>query len=181
MFGFCIFTQIPIALVKDITILHKLSKYGTYALLYSVLVSIIEFPFYFKQNYSFEKLKFFDLNINVIKVICMYVFSYANHNAILNVINELQSPSREKGEKIRKYSYFIEFFIYSTILYIGYFSTFDETNEIFIDRPGESAFMIVGKGLYIISLTCHIGLFYFISKPSMSVIINNGLPFTNEK
>jgi amino acid permease len=181
MFLFCIFTQIPISLVKNIRILHKLSLYGTLALLYTVLVSVCEVPFYFKQNYSYEKLKLFDFNINGVKFLCMYFFAYTNHNAVLNVIHETQEPTKSKGNKIIKYAFVIEFVTYVIVLFAGYFSTFDDTKEIFIDRDDQSIFLLFGKVLYTVSLTCHIGLFYFISKPSIEMLFNKGNQFTEKE
>lgn len=178
MFSMAIFTQIPICLVRNIEILHKISLFGTLALLYSVIVAIIEFPFYFRENYSYEKLKLWDFNPNVLQVLCMYFFAFANHNALLNVISELNKPTKEQGTKIVKYSFFAEFYIYLIVLFTGYLSTFDETNEIFIDRPGNSIFLVIGKILYIVSLTCHIGLYYFVCRPSIEMLVNDGKSFT---
>jgi hypothetical protein len=40
MFGFSLFTQIPITQVRNIVILYKISTLGTIALLYTILVYI---------------------------------------------------------------------------------------------------------------------------------------------
>ena len=108
----------------------------------------------------------------------MYFFAYANHNAVLNVIHEVKQPTKQKGNKIVNYTFIIELITYTTVLYSGYLSTFDLTNEIFIDREGQSFFLVMGKALYIVSLTCHIGLYYFISRPSIEMIVNEGNKFT---
>jgi amino acid permease len=108
----------------------------------------------------------------------MYIFCYSSHNAILNVIVEVKNVTKVKGRKIAKTAFYIEFFVYTTVLFVGYLSTFENTNEIFIDRPDQTIYLVVGKLLYIISLTCHIALFYFISRPSIEMLLNKGKRFT---
>lgn len=142
-------------------------------------MAVIEFPFYFKQNYTYDKLLLWKFDWNVIKILCMYIFSFATHNAVLNVISEAKEPTKEKGRKIVNYSFIAEVSTYVIVLFTGYLSTFDDTNEIFLDRPGQSIFLVIGKALYIISLTCHIGLFYFISRPSIEMLVNRGRLFTD--
>lgn len=181
MFSFTFLTQIPITQVKNIAILHKLSLYGTLALLFTVFVSLIEFPFYFRDNFSFHKIKWFEFDWNVIKILCMYFFAYANHNAVLNVIHEVKEPSKKKGNRIVNYAFLIELVTYVIVIFSGYLSTFEKTKEIFIDRDGQSIFLVLGKQLYIVSLTCHIGLYYFISRPSIEMIVNKGVRFTERQ
>jgi len=83
--------------------------------------------------------------------------------------------------KVLIYSFNIEFYVYLLIILVGYLSTFENTKEIFVDRPGGSIFMMIGKLLYGISLTCHIGLYYYISRPGLEVLFNNSEPFSETK
>ncbi len=152
---------------------------GTFALLYTVLVSIIEFPFYFRQNFSPEKVKFYEFDWPIVKVMCMYFFAFTNHNAILHVIADLNQPTEKTGNEIVRYAFTIEFIVYLTVSITGYLSTFDNTNEIFIDREGQSIFLLLGKLLYIVSLSCHIALYCYVSKPSLEMFLNNGKTFNN--
>ena len=108
----------------------------------------------------------------------MFFFSFGNHNAILNVVKDLNNPTKRRGLKVVRYSFYIEFFVYLTVMLIGYLSTYEETNEIFIDRKNQSFFLIFGKMFYVIALTCHIGMFYYISKPSLQIYLTSGEDFT---
>ena len=126
-------------------------------------------------------MKYFDFNINILKVFCMFFFSFGNHNAILNVVKDLKNPTIKRGKKVVHYSFYIEFFVYLTTMLIGYFSTYEDTKEIFIDRPNQSFFLLIGKMFYIVALTCHIGMFYYISKPSLQYYFNNGEDFSSSK
>lgn len=83
--------------------------------------------------------------------------------------------------KVLNYSFNIEFYVYFLIILVGYLSTYENTKEIFVDRPGESIFMIIGKVLYTISLTCHIGLYYYISRPGLEVMLNDSEQFSEKK
>ena len=130
------------------------------------------------ENYHWKKILFFKLDYDILKVICLYFFAFGNHNAILNVLSDLSNPSKKRCLKVLNYSFKVEFYVYVTVMIVGYFSTFQDTNEIFIDRPGQSIFLVIGKLLYIISLTCHIGLYYYISIPSFEVLFNKSEKFS---
>lgn len=172
MYSFCIFFLIPLTFAKNIEKLQNFALYGTIALMYTVVVSVIEFPFYFMQNFTWERVKVYDFNFNVVKVMCMYFFSFANHNAMLNVMSETDDPHDKKNnKKIIIAQFNILFWTYLTVMITGYLSTFEMTKEIFIDREGESFFMVIGKVCYNVSLICHIGLYYYISKPSIENLV----------
>jgi len=141
----------------------------------------VEFPYYFIENYSYERLIFFKFDWNIIKVLCVYFFAFANHNAILNILSDLKNPNKKRCMKVLNYSFNIEFYTYILIILVGYLSTYENTKEIFVDRPGESIFMVIGKVLYGISLTCHIGLYYYISRPGLEVLFNNAEKFSEKK
>jgi amino acid permease len=177
-FGFTILTQIPLSLVKDIRILHKAATIGTCALIYVVLVSFIEFPSYFKQNYPTAEIRYWKFNSNIFKVVCMYIFAFNNHFAILNVVRQLVNPTKERARQTVRTAFFIEFIVYICVLFTAYFSTFQDTNEVFVDRADQSIFILIGKLGYIVSLTCHIALYYYISRPSLEVFLNNGEEFS---
>ena len=94
---------------------------------------------------------------------------------------ELTNPTKKRCLKVATYSFNIEFYVYIIVILVGYLSTYQETKEIFIDRPWQSIFMLFGKLLYIISLTCHIGLYFYISRPSMEVLFNKSVPMSQTK
>jgi amino acid permease len=133
------------------------------------------------ENYSWERIKWFDFNLDIVKFACVYIFAFFNHNAILSVISEEKEPTKEKGFKIVNYTFIVQFSIYLLVLVTGYLSTFEETREIFIDRDRENIFIIIGKALYIIALTCHLGLLYFISVPSLEMLFNKGNKFNENE
>lgn len=133
------------------------------------------------HNYQWQKILFFKFDDNILKVICLYFFAFGNHNAILNVLSDLSNPSKKRCLKVLDYSFKVEFYVYSVVMITGYFSTFQETKEIYIDREDQSIFLVLGKLLYIVALTCHIGLYYYISKPSFENLFNRSEKFSESK
>ncbi len=103
-------------------------------------------PYFCMRNYSHSTIKLFDFNINGIGDSCsIYLFAFANHMYIFTVLNCMDEPHEIKSRIVVFYAYFIEFFVYIGVFFIAYFSTFQDTHEIFIDRPGETIFMTIGK------------------------------------
>jgi amino acid permease len=133
------------------------------------------------ENYSWERIKLVDVNLDIIKFACVYIFAFTNHNAVLNVISEVKNPTQKRGFRIVNNAFYTEFIVYLLVLCTGYLSTYEETKEIFIDRDKDNIFLIVGKGLYIVALTCHIGLLYYISVPSLEMLLNNGQMYTKKE
>jgi hypothetical protein len=57
-------------------------------------------------------------------------------------------------------------------MFIGYFSTFDDTDDIYINRADQSIFMIFGKATFIILLICNIGLYYYMNRYEFESVFN---------
>ena len=171
--------QIPTCLIRKISVLQSLSVLGTFALFYTIFVALLETPYYMKKNFEWEKVKYWDFNINVLKVTCMYFFAYNNHNAILNILRELSDNTKDRGKRVKTIGFIIQFISYLTVIIAGYLATLENTSEIFIDRrENQSIFIIIGKMCYIVSLTAHIALYYFISRPSLENLFLYGERFT---
>jgi amino acid permease len=100
----------------------------------------------------------------------MYFFCFSNHNVALNIISELKGDKEKKGNNAINIQFYIEFILYLVVMFAGYLSTFNYTSEIYIDRPGEGMLIIIGEALYMIGLTCNIGLYYYISRPQIEML-----------
>ena len=141
MLIFMIFFEILICIFEKIKPFLIYSIIGTGLLLYVViLIIILNIRYYYLKNHFTFSLKWVHLrvswvnmNISVFQVFCMYYFDFDNHNQIMNILSELESPSINKLVKITS---FIELIICLFVMYLGYFSSLDEekTNEINIDR-----------------------------------------------
>lgn len=183
MISFAIFFQIPACIVQDIRPLHILSIVGIGFLFYLIFVSLpilikvsmLEIQYYQEINYSKSSVVYFDVNLNIFSVICMYFFCFSNHNVVLTIISDLKGDVEKKGNRVINIQFIIEFFCYLLVMFIGYLSTFENTNEIYIDRPNEGQSILLGKTLYIVGLTCDIGLYYYISRPQLEYFFYKNL------
>jgi amino acid permease len=160
-----LFVQVPICTFNVFAKFHVLSIIGSLMIIYIILVSIFEWPIFFEQNFSWNRLSFFNLNLSSIDTLCIFFFSFGNHSTILNAMSELD-PNTEKRIKILvDYTSFSETFLYLVTMLVGYFSTYDLTQEIYINRAYQSIFMIVGKFVIIVVMICNVGLYYYMIKP----------------
>ena len=136
-------------------------------------------PYFCLKNYSTAEILYFKFDFNEMVNACLiYLFAFSNHSYIFNVLESAKENSYAASRVIIFYAFYIMFGVYLAILFISYFSTFQETNEIFIDRPGETFFMYIGKGLFCLSLICHIGMLFFASKVSIQNVFNRGNVFS---
>jgi amino acid permease len=158
-----IFVQLPVCTLNKISNFYILSSFGSLFVIYIVIVSIFEFPFYFRRNFAWEKINYFDFNFNFIQIFCIFFFAFGNHSTIMNAMGELRD--KRKVTKLAKYTQGVEYVLYLITIVVGYFSTFDDTQEIYINREGQSIFMVVGKIIFILVMICNIGLYYYMVKP----------------
>lgn len=170
-----VFLQLPACTHSYISQMHILSALGTLSLLYVVLVntrnlikvSIFEFPKYYHRNFSFEKINYFNTDADIIQTFCVFFFAFGNHTSLFNVLTELSNKTTKRLYMLINYSFIAEVTLYVIVMFIGYFSTLDKTNEVFIDREDQSIFMVIGKVFYLICLVCNTGLYYFMIRPSL--------------
>ena len=135
-------------------------------------------PYFCYNNYSTSTILLYDFDFNKICNACaIYLFAFSNHPYIFNVLETIKRSNETKTRIIVFYAFYIQFFVYLAILFISYFSTFQNTNEIFIDRPNETIFMVIGKAIFCLGLICNIGMFYFTSKDCFQTIFNGGNKF----
>jgi len=130
------------------------------------------------KNYPNSTILLYNFDYNLIGDTCsIYLISFSSHSFIFNVIANINQNNELKSRIVVFYAYFIQWFVYIIVLFIAYFSTFQNTNEIFIDRPNETIFMVIGKAIFCLGLICNIGMFYFTSKDCFQTIFNGGNKF----
>ena len=135
-------------------------------------------PYFCMKNYPNSTILLYNFDYNLIGDTCsIYLISFSSHSFIFNVIANINQNNELKSRIVVFYAYFIQWFVYIIVLFIAYFSTFQNTNEIFIDRPNETIFMVIGKAIFCLGLICNIGMFYFTSKDCFQTIFNGGNKF----
>ena len=136
-------------------------------------------PYYVLTNYPNAEILLYNFELNKITdSMAIYMFAFSNHSYIFTVLESIKQNSETKSRIVVFYAFFIQFFVYLGVLFIAYFSTFQDTYEIFIDRKDQSVFMIIGKAIFSVGLICHIGMLYFAIKETTRTSFNNGNVFS---
>lgn len=177
--------QVPLSLLKNISTLQYASLVGTFALIYSICVIVGEMPWYLSNYLDSKKpITWFEpLNLNYLDTFSTFMFGFASHNGIFQVFTELKRPSVIRYYKVLQRSFIIEIILYISIAFGGFFSTFKETKDVFLDRPdlpGFNDFLIqISKISLFICLHCTMAINYNIMRMSFKSMFfkGNDIPF----
>jgi amino acid permease len=112
---------------------------------------------------------------------CFFIFAFSNHTSVLTAISEITYKTRDRINQLIHYTKNLEMLVYLLIMIIGYFSTFEKTPDIFIDRDDQGAFMVFGKVFYLIFLVICIGLCYYLNKSTFEWFFNNSESFSERQ
>lgn len=96
---------------------------------------IIELPENVKEFYSPEVISYVDFNMDFFAGFSTTFFAYTCQASVLPIYSELINPNKERMLKVIGRSLVIDFIFYAAIALVGYFSTYDNTQEIVIARP----------------------------------------------
>ena len=136
----------PLCLAKDIGKMKFFSLFGIIALVYTIIVLVIECPFfwshYLKNVYNkddesthanwFDITRAFNSNLDFFTAFCTIMFSYANHQGAFPVERSLQTKDETIMNKV---------FLFSTLLtLIIYFFTYISS---FLTNPLKSEDLII--------------------------------------
>ena len=178
-----IFIQIPLATFKTVSEFYIISTIGIIQIIYVVFVLIIEFPKYFKNYYKFNKNKIFLFNFNdkLIEMPNVFFIAFGNHSTILSVIYEIKNKNLNRVIKAGTGTFYFELIIYLLIMFLSFFSTFYQTNEIFLERPKLTYLMMFGQFNMMILMICNISLYYYMLIPLLELFFNNNKPFERFK
>ena len=91
----------------------------------------------------------------------------------MNVLSEMEHRTTKRINKLLFNTHYTEVVLYIITMFVGYFSTFNETSDIFINRQDQSILMMIGKIFYIFIMICNIGMYYYMVIPYYDYIFNN--------
>ena len=120
---------------------RHISIVSIFALIQTGIVLVCELPDYIK---AYRGLK--DVNVeyacfdwNFFTGASITFFAYNCHFQLLPIYSELINPNERRIKKVVARSVFIDFLFYVTIALTGYFSTYNKTPKIVLDRsiPGD--------------------------------------------
>jgi amino acid permease len=178
LFFILIFIQIPLAVFSSGKEFDIMSTIGMFQIVYVLFVVIFEFPNYLMENFDKELFgemeTYFNFNIKIVEMPFIFFIAFGNHSTILTVIQQIKDKTHERVSNVGKKTFYAEFGIYLLVFFICYFSTFQQTEQIFLTRPNTSFLMLIGEFFMMILMICNIALYFFTSTPTFEFILNDG-------
>jgi amino acid permease len=181
----CFFIQVALSMIKNISNLQYASIVGTIALIYSIIVIVIEMFFYLNKYLEGPNSIpwLITPNWGYLDTFSTFMFGFSSHNGIYQIFMELKRPSTKRFNKILSRAFGIEIILYLSIAFGGYFSTFQETKDVFLDRPDlegfNDIFIKIAKMTLFICLHCTMAINYNIMRMSFKSMWFNSedIPF----
>jgi amino acid permease len=174
---------IPISTYQTISKFYIVSTIGIIQILYVVFVVLIEFPMYFKENIKTWKFKvqFFYDHFNFLSFIEMhlnFIIAFGNHSTLLSVVDEIKNKTSKRVMEVGTGTFYSELFIYLIIMFFSYFSTFNHTKQVFLDRPHQTILLLFAHFFLITLMICNQLLYYYMLIPMLQIGFNNDKKFT---
>lgn len=111
-----------------------LSLISLTSLVYIMFVLLVELPDYVTQNFTYERLNYATIDLSVSQQFAITFLAYACHIEFVPIYYELRRPTESRVMKVVKRGLSINAFFYLIIGMAGYFSTYEETPAIVIER-----------------------------------------------
>ena len=131
----------PLSMIKDMSGFRHISIFSIFALIYTGIVLLCELPEYIKayRDLPEVKIQYACFDWNFFTGASITFFAYNCHVQILPIYSELVNPNERRIKKIAARSIFIDALFYVTVALAGYFSTYNKTPKIVLDRsiPGD--------------------------------------------
>jgi amino acid permease len=126
----------PLSLKRDMSSLAIAGVLSVVALFYTLLVLMVEAPFYYQEYVDKPETQIYAVKIdmNILTSFSLVFFAYTCQFALMPVYSELVRPSYRRIEKVVKRAIFVDFFFYILIACAGYFSMFNATSDVVIQR-----------------------------------------------
>jgi amino acid permease len=113
---------------------RHISVVSIFALLYTGMVLLVELPEYIDQNYKNAHIVLAWFDWNFFTGASITFFAYTCQVQLLPIYSELVNPNLKRIKKVISRSVFVDVMFYVTIALAGYFSTYDKTPKIVLDR-----------------------------------------------
>lgn len=107
------------------------------ALFYVLLVMAIEVPWYWEWKRNAPETVFvaFKLDANLLTSFSLVFFAFTCQFALLPIYSELVNPNYRRISKVIKRAMAVDVIFFALISCCGYFSMFNGTSDIVIQRP----------------------------------------------
>jgi amino acid permease len=131
----------PLSLIRDMSGFRHISVVSIFALIYTGIVLISELPEYIKayRGDPDVEIQYACFDWNFFTGASITFFAYTCHVQLLPIYSELVNPNERRIKKVVGRSVFIDVLFYISIALAGYFSTYNKTPKIVLDRslPGD--------------------------------------------
>ena len=126
---------LPLSMKRDMSAFRYVSIASILGLFYTGLVMGIDLPGYYQENIKTAEKAAFYFDMNMFTGCSMTFFAFQCQVQLLPIYSELVNPEYRRVKKVVERAIGVDFFFYFTIAIIGYFSTFDKTATIVLERP----------------------------------------------
>lgn len=146
---------LPLSLQRDLSSLSKAGIISIIAITYTSLVLLVEMKYYYDEFRPIATVYAFYFDLNFFSSCAMTFFAFTCQIQLLPIYSELINPNYRRIKKVVTRSLAIDFIAYNLVAISGYFSTFNFTNTIVVERPAlpklnPDYFMLVAAG----SISC---------------------------
>lgn len=142
---------LPLSAQRDLSTLSKAGIVSIIAIAYTSLVLIVELKYYYDEFRPIATVYAFYFDLNFFSSCAMTFFAFTCQIQLLPIYSELINPNYRRIKKVVTRSLAIDFVAYTLVATAGYFSTFNFTNTIVVERPAlpkldPDYFMLVAAG-----------------------------------
>jgi amino acid permease len=132
----------PLSLIRDMSGFRHISVVSIFALIYTGIVLLSELPEYINAYKSspLVQVEYACIDWNFFTGASITFFAYTCHVQLLPIYSELVNPNERRIKKVVSRSIVVDVVFYLTIALAGYFSTYNLTPKIVLDRslPGDN-------------------------------------------
>lgn len=127
----------PLSLKRDMSSLAFAGIMSVVALTYTLLVMMIETPFYFNEFRHAPQTTIYAVKFdwNILTSFSLVFFAYTCQMNILPIYSELVNPNLRRIKKIVYRALAIDALFYYLIACAGYLSMFNATSDVVLERP----------------------------------------------
>ena len=130
----------PLSNMRDMSSLRYAGVASVVALTYTMIVLIVECPFYYKEYESTSIVHVVKLDINFLSGLSITFFAFTCQMSLLPIYSELVAPNYRRIKKVIYRALGLAGFFYYLIASAGYFSTFNDTSPVVIERKALPSF-----------------------------------------
>ena len=129
-----LFVLLPLSLIRDMSGFRHISVVSIFALLYTGIVIFSELPAYINKNYESATIVEAYFEMDFFTGASITFFAYTCQVQLLPIYSELVNPNEQRIKKVVSRSLLVDLMFYVSIALAGYFSTYNETPKIVLDR-----------------------------------------------